>query len=86
MATMQVTFTHPGLSVTRTLTVTDAKMLEFADLLIDDYGPDENDDPLSRSGAVATFGDGVLKAAKDRYRKMKHDEDIAAIVDEEIDA
>lgn len=87
MATLEVTFTHPALSVTRTLTVTDAKLLEFSDLLRNlNYLPDENGDPLSRSAAVTTFADGMIQAAKDAYRRLKQLEATTAIVDEEIDA
>jgi hypothetical protein len=87
MASIQVTASHPQITIDRTLNVADdAKLLELADLLIDSYGPDENGDPLNRQQAIGRFLDGMLNAARDEYRRLKRLAEVAVIQDSEIDA
>ena len=80
MASLAVQFTHPVITVSSNLAFTDAKMVEFADLLIDTYGGG-----LTRSEAVQIFADSMVQSAKDAYRKMKYDADVALVAEEEID-
>lgn len=83
MATITVQFAHPQVTVNRSLTVPDAKLLEFADLLI---AASTDTTPPTRQVAIQEWGDKLLQASKDRYKRLKYDVDMAAIVEADITA
>ena len=83
MATITVQFAHPQVTVNRQLTVPDAKLLEFADLLI---AASTDETPPTRQEAIQQWGDKLLDASKDRYRRLKYDVDLGAIVEADITA
>lgn len=80
MASLTVTFTHSALSVERSITVDDAKLIEFADLLRAHHYPlDEEGNQISRQAAIRQFADGMIAAAKDTYKRYKRQENVAAV-------
>ena len=83
MATVTVQFAHPQITINRQLTVPDAKLLEFADLLI---AASTDETPPTRQEAIQAWGDKLLDASKDRYKRLKYDEALIAIPEEDITA
>ena len=96
MASITVTFTHPQLTRTETLTVPDAKLVEFADLLRTLNYPDEvpagspegtpASDP-TRAKAIQYFAEGMIRSVRETYKRLKDQEAKAAVpAPGEIDA
>ena len=81
MATIQVVFTHPNVTLTRTLSLPDAKLIELLDLLRNrEYAPTGSPPvPVSRQVAAEMYGDQMLKSPKDTYQRLKRQEDHAAV-------
>lgn len=81
-SSLTITFAHPQLSKSGTINVTDAKLLEFLDLLRNQVYPsvspglDENDQPLpaepmSRADVADAYINGFLESTKAIYRREK---------------
>lgn len=86
MATIQVIFTHPNMTLTETLSLPDAKMLELIDLLRNREYPMVPDNssppvmqPISRQDAAKQYAQQMLKSPKDTYQRLKRQEDHAAV-------
>ena len=89
MASITVTFTHPQLTRTETLTVSDAKLVEFADLLRTLNYPDEGD-PLAdptRAKAIQYFAEAMIRSVRETFKRLKDQQAKAAVLAPgEIDA
>lgn len=84
MASITLSASHPQLTVSRSINMGDAKLVEFADFLRNDYF---NDDTMTRQAAVRRFFDEFLDHARAIYRSAKHREAVLALpVPGEIDA
>ncbi len=80
MASFSITATHPQLSTTKTITVTDARMVEFADNIR--LGTN-----LTRAQAIDGLLADVERYMRERYKRAKEATDRAALVPPgEIDA
>lgn len=65
MASIEIKFTHPSVSVTKTLSTTDARLVEFLDYFVAE-GPDPGSE--SRVDAASRYGDLVLARIKEQYK------------------
>ena len=89
MASITVTFTHPQLTRTETLTVPDAKLIEFVDLLRNLNYPQEGAPlaPPTRAKAVEYFAQAMIRSVRETYRRLKAQQAVAAVpAPGEIDA
>ena len=89
MATISIQFSHPQLTHTETLTVPDAKVVEFADLLRNFNYPPEGDPPvaITRAAAITRWCESYLNGVRGYYKRLKEDEAKSQLTPpDEIDA
>lgn len=89
MASVTITFSHPQLTHSETLTVADARLVEFADLLRNYNYPQEGSPAaaISRAEAINRFAEGVIQSVRITYKGLKDAEARAALTPApEIDA
>ena len=86
MASISMTVTHPALpggEDTETVSATDARVMEFANLLASDYYPEEGEPPVPltpRAALLKYMREDVLDKMVDLYKGLKQVErDRAAV-------
>jgi len=81
--------TGTGVTVTESITVSDAKLVEFLDYLRTYHYPQEGDPPakITRVQAATRFAQGMIQGTKDTYKRYKQLSDREALpAPGEIDA
>ena len=81
MAKIEVTYTHPNVTLTETLQLPDAKLLELLDLLRNREYPPEGSPPvpISRQEAAKRYGQQMLKSPQDTYQRLRRQNDHEAV-------